>query len=51
MFSVMKGVHISSISICLVGRTRVAIDDHTGSNLIGSDVEQHLLQIVLNLDD
>ena len=49
MFWVKKGVHISSISICLEGRTRAAIDDHSGNKL--SDGEQHLLQIALNLDD
>jgi len=51
MFWVKKGVHISSISICLEGRTRVAIDDHTGNKCIGSDSEQYLLQMILNLDD
>jgi len=51
MLCVKKVVPISSISISHGRRTRVAIDNHTGNNLIGSDVEQYLLQIVLNLDD
>ena len=43
MLSIKNGVYISSISICLEGRTRVAIDDHTGNKLIGSDVEQSVV--------
>jgi len=49
MLAINQGVYISSISIGLEGRTRAAIDYHSGNKLIRSDVEQHLLQIALNL--
>jgi len=39
MLAINNGVYISPISISLEGRTRVAIDDHSGNQLIGSDVE------------
>ena len=43
MLAIKNGVYISSISISLEGRTRAAIDDHSGNKLIRSDVEQSVV--------